>query len=491
MKLKITQIYLSLILACFSFFVMNGQDVPLLPHDLDPAFTSPFANDFATEAYCVAVQPDGKIIVSGAFTTGTGNNNGGLVRLNEDGSLNQEFTIFSSGNINALLILPDGKIVVGGIFTIGSAQYCIARLNADGSLDETFTPVASNSAFADTVFSMALQSDGKIVAGGSFEHINGIATANLVRINTNGSVDTTLNLTEGAGTTGFSSTVNSVAVLPDGKILALGSFNYFSAISAKSIARLNADGSLDTTFTTGFDNNSELHSIHVKADGKLLVGGYFVNYNGVPITCLASLNANGTLDTTFNVGGSGAMGLIRAIAVDAQGKILIGGSLFSYNGQPRISFAKLNSDGTLDDSFNHYTTGTAYYNGFMADVNSEVRSIALQGDGKILAAGHFNKYKSTTMVNVARLMGGEVLSTDTFAKNKVSYYPNPVNDKLYINSADVVTGVKIVSLTGQAVMEITTASGLDAINVTNLQAGCYVVHATTESGTANFKIIKE
>ena len=338
---------------------------------------------------------------------------------------------------------------------------------------------------------MALQSDGKIVAGGSFEHINGIATANLVRINTNGSVDTTLNLTEGAGTTGFSATVNSVAVLPNGKILAIGGFNYFSAISAKCIARLNADGSLDTTFTTGFDNNSELHSIHVKADGKLLIGGYFTNYNGVPVTGLACLNANGTLDTAFNVGGSGVIGSIEAIAVDAQGKIIIGGTIVSYNGQTRVSIAKLNADGTLDDSFNHYTVGAGYYNGFVGDINSEVRSIALQEDGKILAAGYFNKYKSTVMPNVARLMGGEVLSTDTFAKNKVSYYPNPVSDKLYINSADVVTGVKIVSLTGQTVMEITTASGLDAIDVTNLQAGCYVVHATTESGTANFKIIKE
>jgi len=121
MILKITQIYLSLFLLCFSFLVMNGQDVAPLPQDLDPAFTSPFANDFTTLANCVAVQPDGKIIVGGSFKIGASNNYSSLVRLNEDGSVNQEFTISPNGGIYALLILPDGKIVIGGIFTIGSA----------------------------------------------------------------------------------------------------------------------------------------------------------------------------------------------------------------------------------------------------------------------------------------------------------------------------------------------------------------------------------
>ena len=275
------------------------------PHDLDPAFSSPFGNDAASGVACMAVQPDNKIIAGGYLRIGNTTTYSSLVRLNEDGSFNQDLLPSTTiNNVNALLLLPDGKIVIGGIFALdnGNPDYMLARLNSDGSVDTTFPPVLK-SGMTDRLYTLALQSDGKILAGGSFNAIGGLATANLARFNTNGTIDPTLNLTEGPNTTGFNDAVSSVVVLPTGKIVVSGGFTSFSAISAKHIVRLNTDGSLDTTFNTGTGLDGGISSIYVKPDGKMLIGGSFTTYNGTTLNNFGSLNADGTIDATFNPGG--------------------------------------------------------------------------------------------------------------------------------------------------------------------------------------------
>jgi uncharacterized delta-60 repeat protein len=485
MTLKTTHIYLSLFLACFSVITMSAQNGQ--PHDADASFTSPFRNTFEENGiFSINVLPDNKIIAGGFFNIGNNNYYSCLVRLNQDGSLDRDLIVSPAGSVNDVILLPDGRMVIGGIFNLGSTNqsYCLARLNNDGSIDATFAPVTGIGA---AIFSMALQSDGKIVAGGSFDTLNGVDIVNLARFNTDGSVDTTFNLAEGNDNTGFNGYVNAVAVLPDGKILAGGGFDSFSGISANRIARLTADGSFDTTFNIGTGADDEIWSLYIKPDGKVLIGGGFTTFNGTAASGLGCLNANGTLDTTFNPGGSGAAGAVYAIDVDEQGRILIGGAFTSYNSQLRSNFARINSDGTLDDNFNRYLPDVSYPNGFSAGL----RSIALQPDGKILIGGLFNTYKNTTNPNITRLMGGDFLGTGTFTKNTVTYYPNPVSDKLYIHSADAVTTVQVVSLTGQVVQQVAAASGLDAIDMSVLQAGCYFVNAVTTSGTVNFKIVKK
>jgi len=190
-------------------------------------------------------------------------------------------------------------------------------------------------------------------------------------------------------------------------------------------------------------------------------------------------------------GGTGAFNPVSAIEIDPQGRIYIGGIISQYNGELRSGIARLNSDGTLDTLFNPHNPVAAYYNGFSGDFGGGASFIKIVQDGKVLAGGTFSKYKNTTINNIARLNGGEFLGTETFTKNAITYYPNPVSDKLYIQSADAVTSLQVVSLTGQVVKQAAAAWGLEAIDMSGLQAGCYIVNAVTASGTVNFKIAKK
>ena len=170
---------------------------------------------------------------------------------------------------------PDGKIVIGGTSASyndeAAASDHVMRLNADGTRDTTFNPggVGANS----TVFAVALQSDGKIVIGGTFHHLQRNASAasdHIMRLNVDGTRDATFNTT-GAGTNG---TVNAVAVQSgDGKILIGGSFTTYNAdgVASNGIMRVNGDGTRDTGFDAGAGagTNGTVNAIAVQADGKI------------------------------------------------------------------------------------------------------------------------------------------------------------------------------------------------------------------------------
>ena len=137
--------------------------------------------------------------------------------------------------------------------------------------------------------------------------------------------------------------------------------------------------------------NSYILSIALQGDGKVLIGGWFTTYNGVSRNYIARLNADGSLDSSFNVG-SGANGFVQSIASQGDGKVLIGGSFTTYNGVSRNYIARLNADGSLDSSFN---VGSG--------ANSAIRSIVLQGDGKVLIGGWFTTYNENARAFITRL----------------------------------------------------------------------------------------
>ena len=153
--------------------------------------------------------------------------------------------------VYAVAVQPDGKTLVGGSFArlhgwTGSPG--LVRLNADGSLDTTFNAACTSSCgFVGVVSALAVQSNGKIIVGGGFTTYNGSAVNRIARLNTDGSLDTTFNA---ASTVGFNSSVNAVALQADGKIIAGGGFTTYRNSAANYIVRLNADGSLDTTFNS-------------------------------------------------------------------------------------------------------------------------------------------------------------------------------------------------------------------------------------------------
>ena len=173
-------------------------------------------------------------------------------------------------------------------------------------------------------------------------------------------------------------------------------------MSRNHIARLNADGSLDGTFLNGLAGaNSFVRALAVQPDGRVLIGGEFTTVNGASRNRIARLNVDGSLDTTFLNGLAGADSLVRSLAVQPDGRVLIGGSFATVNGVSRNRTARLNADGSLDATF---LIG-------VAGVDSLVCSLALQDDGRVLIAGNFTTVNEVSRNRIARLNASGSLDT--------------------------------------------------------------------------------
>jgi uncharacterized delta-60 repeat protein len=408
----------AIVITVFSACKLGGSSPPPTSQagTLDTSFLATGAGaDQAVNS--VAVQPsDGKILIGGQFTHyNTTTSVGHVARLNTDGTLDTGFNAGGAGTDNPLLSVAvqpsDGKILIGGYFTSynGTSRADVARLNTDGTLDTTFP--ASGGGANGQVNSIAVQSsDGKILVGGGFTAYNGTGRGCLARLNTDGTLDTTL-LATGTGATGavageISVIVNSIAVQSsDGKILIGGGFTTYNGTSVGCITRLNTDGTLDTSFNaTGAGTGGTYpaaYSVAVQpSDGKILIGGSFTTYNGTSVGCIVRLNTDGTLDTGFNPPSGGTIAVAYSLAVQSDGKILIGGGFTIQTGSttPVFDMARLNADGSLDTTFLASGGGAGSY----------VNSIALQSDGKIIIGGNFTAYYGpsggTSRGYVARLL---------------------------------------------------------------------------------------
>ena len=352
---------------------------------LDPGF-NPGANE---QVQSVVLQPDGRILVGGAFTTLGGGGLGTTVRnylgrLESDGSLDSSFNPGADSWIQSLVVQPDGKIVVAGDFnTLGGGAFgttsrnYIGRLYADGTVDADLNPGANA-----VVFAMALQPDGHVLVGGNFTTLGGGGTgstprSHIGRLRPNGAV--------AAFNPGANDAVFAIAVQPDGKILMGGEFTTLggggTGTTPRSfIGRLSADGAIDATFNPGA--NAAVWTLILQPDGKILVGGLLTMLGGGGTGATSSprlgrLNPDGTLDATFN---GAANGFVGALALQPDGKILVGGSFTTLGAgtgtASRNNIGRLNSDGSVDTSFN-------------PGADNVVRVLAVQPDGKILVGGEF------------------------------------------------------------------------------------------------------
>lgn len=310
---------------------------------LDSAFDPNVGGSYVAAS---AMQPDGKVIIAGSFATVGGAAHGNIARLNADGSVDASFTASTDATVNCVAVQADGKIVIGGDFSTvnGAARQCLARLDVDGTLESTAT-FNPGTVATGVVYCVAVQGDGKLVIGGGFASINGSASAGIARLNADGTLESTATFNPGTGANGE---VYSVAVQEDGKILLGGYFTMVNGAQRNYLARLLADGSLESTATfnpgSGANENA-LVSIAVQADGKILIGGSFTAFNGSPANRIARLNADGSLDSSAAFDpGSGADGAVDTFALQADGSFLIGGSFNAINGTPRAHFAKLSND---------------------------------------------------------------------------------------------------------------------------------------------------
>jgi uncharacterized delta-60 repeat protein len=203
--------------------------------------------------------------------------------------------------------------------------------------------------------------------------------------------DPTFNTLDSGYAHGANNTIVSVIALDNGQSVIAGYFTHYYGLVRGRIAKINSDESLDVAFASGAGANETINVVVAQSDGKLIIGGNFTQYDGVSVNRIARLYPDGSLDPSFN-SFEGFDGQVFAICLQADGKIIVGGNFNNFNGSPASKLIKLNADGSADDSF---TIGSG--------LDNVVRSIALQSDGKILVGGNFTQFNTNEVERIVRL----------------------------------------------------------------------------------------
>jgi uncharacterized delta-60 repeat protein len=463
-------------------------NVSASPGDLDPSFgsggktTTAFSNqgDFAE---AVAAQPDGKLIAAGGAGLADGTDDFALARYNPDGSLDQTFGVGGRvttdffGHIdfaNGVAIQPsDGKIVAVGVAVKPVSDhfetyYALARYQTDGKLDPTFgsggivtTDVLNmninqnaNVVFVQAATSVRIQTDNKIVVAGGIidtEAAPGVTPAplgnfGLARYNVNGTLDTNFGAGGKTGRGFFNlstDTASSLALQADGKIVAAGFTTKDTGNFDEDFAcvRFNSDGSLDSSFgsngviTDFFGGNDEANAIVIQLDGKIILGGVAdrTSIGGSVDMALARYNVDGSLDNSFGSGGkvlidyAGRTDLIYGLALQTDGKILAAGTAGNNSNTLDLALARLNSNGTLDPSFG---SGGKVTTDFFGNTDYAT-ALLIQADGKIVGVGvAFDALGNSEFFALARYVNSAGPPTVQF--NSSSYTVNEGDGRVNI-----------------------------------------------------------
>lgn len=337
----------------------------------------------------VAEQSDGKIIYGGIFNVWNGSVVGRIIRLNSNGTVDATFSTnvgtAASGGVSKIIVQPDGKILVAGSFAAwnGTNAGRLVRLNSDGTLDTAFL-TATGTGAGGAVSALELQSDGKMILGGDFAVWNGVSVGRIVRINSDGTRDATFTTNTGSGA-GSGNSVRSLAVQSDGKVIVGGNFATWNGVSVGGLVRLNSDGTRDTAFSTAMGSGADasganaIRALAVDSSGRILLGGQFSTWNGVASPAFVRLNSDGSLDSTFMTNlGTGVTTGVNVILVQGDGKIFVGGSFTSWSGGGGTYRARLNDSGSRDSTY--ATTG-------LNALSGTVSGGIIDSNGKIVLGG--------------------------------------------------------------------------------------------------------
>lgn len=380
----------------------------------DGIFNSPFGSSDADTANSIALQTDGKILITGSLITGQ-TAGFAVLRLNADGSLDPSFdgdgivvnSVLNSADGQAIEVQTDGKILVAGhAFSSAGDFFAVTRLNSDGSVDTSFGTNGSaviSFGLIDFFGAMALQPDGKIILLGDADVSSSNSFVALVRYNANGTLDNTFDGDGWAATqmTGLSG--SAVALQTDGKILVGGSL-----IGDFAVLRYDPNGALDNTFDgdgvalASFDSDGDaVHDLIVQPDNKIIAVGETAVGPGFLDLDIATVrfNSNGSLDTGFGAGGkvvtriSANSDLANAVALQTDGKILLAGAgtelgssqvtLVRYLNQNRTRF-DFDGDGKADISLFRPSTNVWYIQN-SSDNSSNIQSFGLSEDKPVAA----------------------------------------------------------------------------------------------------------
>jgi uncharacterized delta-60 repeat protein len=478
-KLRLLIIFCLVVTQTFAQFSQPGE--------LDTTFN--FGSGTDGVVYATAIQPDGKIIIGGDFNSYNGVSRKGIARLHPDGSLDSTFnpgTGFEGVflGIFSIVFQAEGKILVAGNFFSynGIPRSSVARLNSNGSLDTSFNLQPALSSY-NTVYCISIQADEKIIIGGDFYSYVERPRKGIVRLESNGNVDTTFSFHSFGQIL-----ITSTLLQEDGKIIIVGGFKSSPGANWGNVARLTSDGSLDSSFY----NYGGLYSFSGKAylqpDSKVLLT------NVVSPTIhrgLIRLNSNGSVDTSFSCTViTQTPRFTASLALQTDDKIVIGGSIFidSLNGW--ASLVRLQADGSLDTTFSwttiNPTTDPALW-------PWPVRSISIQQDGHIIVGGYFNFLNDTVKQSVVRVLGNShaVGISDEYVDEPTLYlFPNP-----FIHQFQIVAPqpfhYQIFSIEGKAVNQGYLPTQETSICAAHWPSGTYILRIIIEEGVSVRKLVKE
>lgn len=439
-----------------------------------------------------------RIWVGGEFS-------GRVRRLLADGSPDPGFSSSITLQPLDMVLLPDNKLLVGGKY-LGGVGPRVLRLSADGSVDPTFQVSSGTSGALSDVLSLALLADGRYLAGGNFRFFNGQPRTRLACLLPSGTVDTD----HGSPVGGANHVVTKVLALSDGRFLVGGIFRGYEDVVAPALVRTFADGTVDgsftppmvhdldhvgdialqtdekvivigsmaprikrllpngavdATFSPGSGPDSDIRSVRLQADGKLLVAGYFSEFNGSPRNSVARLNATGSLDQSFiPPGSSQGPGYAHVAVQQPDGKVLVGGMFYEWGGGNNRCITRLMPDGSLDPTFNGGGAGTLTDGG-------DVNDIELLPDGRILIAGTFAQYNGVQRRGVARLLANGELD--------MSFVP-PGSSLYNFNDLEVLPDGRILLVGGGVGTGLIRCLGPDGALIALLYPGGYASN-TVES----------
>ncbi len=422
---------------------------------------------FNNTVYAIGLQSNGQLVAGGDFTAADGIPRNRIARLNSDGTLDVKFSSTSAvegvnNSVRSTLIQTDGRILIGGLFTnVDNVNFSyIARLNYDGSLDNTFNPGggADNPVYA-IAETFDTNGNRKVVIGGSFVTVDGNPYSAFAQLNNDGGVDTTFNTTGANGTVYAIQVYSTNDVLNGGKILIGGDFTTVNGVPRNHIARLNADGSLDALFNPGAGPDGSVRAIAIQVDGNILIGGLFANIAGNPMNHIARLTPTGSVDPIF-APGVGANDAVTCIAVQEDQKIVLGGDFTQASGVTRNRLTRLNPDGSVDPGIN-----------FGLGANNFVAALVIQPDDKIVIGGGFTQFNSVNAPYITRIYGRSETGSGQLEFVSASFQVDQ-------NGTNAVIGVRRDGATGDPTIgnvsitfstsNLTAVAGVDYTGVTNV-----------------------
>lgn len=459
------------------------------------------------------VQPDGKIIVAGEAGESS-TYKVAVVRYNTDGTLDASF-----GNSGTLLVQvgsarsyarnialqPDGKIVIGAYtYDDIAADFAVVRLNADGTLDNSFGTNGINivdNGSHDVVDAMTLLSDGKIVLAGN-NYDNFLAA----RFNTDGSLDTSFG-TNGWTSTEFNSSYSQVKDATsqnDGKILLSGFGTDISTGRYKiAVARFNTDGTIDNTFGTSgqvyfnigsFDDYGT--GVAVQTDGKIMIGGYTIldsNFSKYDFAAVR-LNSDGTLDDSYGTNGIAISSVIdngrnyaEQMLLQPDDKIVLMGFVGAGSNDDDMGMVRFDNNGNLDATFGNGGK-------VITDVGGRYdygKAIAIQPDNKIILAGYSYTTAGVAEIVVARY-DNLILGTNDYQNIEFRLYPNPANEQITMEMSNASLNYQVVILDSMGKKVFSSEiQKIGQIDVSALASGTYLIKLNSEEKSSVVRLVKE